>query len=61
MWNAYKWADTPEKKEHNKMRETYCKHCKSRGVEDIHDEETDAVYTFAAKCIMDLVNKKENK
>ncbi len=59
-WYSYKWADTPGRKEHNRLNSTTCPKCKSNNVEDFDDDETMEVYRFAADAIAKVIKDKQD-
>jgi len=60
-WYSYKWVDSDERAEHNKLHRTTCPECKSNNVEDIEDEEVMAPYNFLAGVIADVFKRQEER
>lgn len=58
-WYGYKWVDSEERAEHNRVNSTTCPKCKSNNVEDIEDDEVMAPYRFLAETLFGAI--KEDK
>ena len=54
-WHSFKWPDTEQKKEHNRVNSDTCVRCGSRNVLDLEDDEVMAPYKAAAEIFAKVV------
>lgn len=50
-WSSYKWASTPERREHNRKNNSTCPKCGSTDVKNVEDDETMGPSRFAASLL----------
>jgi Zn finger protein HypA/HybF involved in hydrogenase expression len=57
-WHSYKWASTPERREHNRKNNNECPKCGSENVQNVEDDETMEMANFAAGVISQLFTEE---
>ena len=61
VWQSFKWADSEQRKEHNRLNNTTCPKCKSTHVKNVEDNDTMGPYRAIADAIIDIAAKPERE
>lgn len=59
-WHGYKWASTPERREHNRKNSKECPRCGSTNVKNHEDDETMGPYRAVAEMLSGAVRQEPN-